>query len=239
MIVFPMAGLSSRFKNAGYSLPKFMLQLGNKSVFEHCVLSFSEYFHVKKFIFIVRDELAIKSFVKEKIEVLGIDNYEIVLLNYNTRGQAETVAKGIEHLNLNKSLTIFNIDTFRPGFKFPHELGDGYLEVFSGSGNNWSFVKPACNETNIVELTTEKIPISNLCSTGLYYFSKAYLFFNAFNITSKSSPSSWQGGEIYVAPLYNHLIKQGFDIRYHLISHKDVVFCGVPAEYELLKTKYC
>ena len=38
--------------------------------------------------------------------------------------------------------------------------------------------------------------------------------------------------ELYVAPMYNLLIRRGCDIRYHLIGAEEVIFCGVPAEYE-------
>ena len=41
MIVFPMAGLSSRFYKEGYTKPKFELSLGGVTVFERSVLSFS------------------------------------------------------------------------------------------------------------------------------------------------------------------------------------------------------
>ncbi|EKD6920812.1 capsular biosynthesis protein, partial [Campylobacter coli] len=43
-IVFPMAGLSSRFSNAGYKIPKYMLEIQNQTVFYNAVLSFKCYF---------------------------------------------------------------------------------------------------------------------------------------------------------------------------------------------------
>ena len=38
--------------------------------------------------------------------------------------------------------------------------------------------------------------------------------------------------ELYIAPLYNLLIREGRDIRYELIPRDSVIFCGVPAEYD-------
>ncbi|EOA0230274.1 capsular biosynthesis protein, partial [Escherichia coli] len=35
MIVIPMAGLSSRFKKAGYVKPKYMLEAHGKTLFSH------------------------------------------------------------------------------------------------------------------------------------------------------------------------------------------------------------
>lgn len=37
--------------------------------------------------------------------------------------------------------------------------------------------------------------------------------------------------ERYVAPLYNSLIRNGSDIRYHVIDRGAVTFFGTPGEY--------
>ena len=82
--------------------------------------------------------------------------------------------------------------------------------------------------------TSEKIQISDLCCTGLYYFKKAGDFKKCLS-TELSTGSESQSGEIYVAPLYNQLIKAGAPIGYVEIAKDKVIFCGVPAEYEALK----
>ncbi|MBD2795648.1 glycosyltransferase family 2 protein [Xenorhabdus sp. 18] len=235
MIIIPMAGLSSRFFSAGFDKPKYMLEAHGKTLFEHSVLSFSNYFQSKKFVFIVRDVYDTIQFVANKIKQLGIADYYIHVLEGETRGQAETVAlalKSLDSKHLNNSTTIFNIDTFRPNFTYPeNELDvDGYLEVFIGSGDNWSYVKPY-NKSDFVELTTEKVPISNLCSTGLYYFSKATDYIDAFEFMASLDPQEWINNELYIAPMYNHLIKNGKRIKFNIIERKNVIFCGTPDEY--------
>ncbi|ELZ6526290.1 capsular biosynthesis protein, partial [Campylobacter jejuni] len=55
IIIFPMAGLSSRFAKAGYDKPKYMLDLKGNSVFFHAVNSFKKYFKDFKFLFVYRD----------------------------------------------------------------------------------------------------------------------------------------------------------------------------------------
>ena len=54
MIVIPMAGASRRFTEAGYDLPKYMLEAHGKSLFRHSVESFSDYFASEPFLFIAR-----------------------------------------------------------------------------------------------------------------------------------------------------------------------------------------
>lgn len=233
MIVIPMAGLSSRFFKAGYQQPKYMLPGHNRPLFDHAVLSFSAYFSSEPFLFIVRDVYGTPEFVKQRCEVLGIKNFTIKILEQETRGQAETVYLGVSQLPTTTPLTIFNIDTFRPDFRYPtiKTQCDGYLEVFIGEGSNWSYAKPATPDSDKVIETAEKNPISNLCSTGLYYFKQAGDFITAFTLEAAKPATQWQQQELYIAPLYNQLIQQGRDIRYHTITRQEVIFCGVPDEY--------
>ena len=236
MIVIPMAGLSSRFFKAGYSKPKYMLEAKGKTLFEYSVESFSEYFNKEHFVFIVRDVYGTVSFVNDKCKLLGIKSYEVFLLHQESRGQADTVGIALKNINYNldESLIIFNIDTFRLNFSIKEKLQgvDGYLEVFLGGGDNWSYVKKSDEDSEKVVLTTEKKPISNLCSNGLYYFSKIIYFLESYDEYLKKDESEWSGGELYVAPLYNCLIERGLYISYKIIDESDIVFCGTPKEYE-------
>ena len=228
-----MAGLSSRFFKAGYPQPKYMLEAHGKTLFEHSVESFKEYFKIQSFLFIVRNVFNTPDFVKKTAEAIGIVDFDIVILDQETRGQAETVSLALNKISYQGPITIFNIDTFRPDFTYPEldKLGDGYLEVFQGEGDNWSFVKPLNEKSHKVIQTTEKNPISDLCCTGLYHFSSVNDYLDAYNDYLSKPESEWEKAELYVAPLYNYLINEGKDIHYNLIKRSDVIFCGVPEEY--------
>lgn len=238
MIIFPFAGLSKRFADAGYNKPKYMLDLYGISVFEHSLLSFKKYFNSEVFVFIGLDINGNKLFIENCIKKHSIKSYEIILLSSITKGQAETVYLGLKHLKLSKptEITIFNIDTFRPGcdiLKYDKSTS-GYLEVFEGSGNNWSYVLPDEEKDNVVKQTAEKKQISNLCCTGLYNFSNHFDLMEAYEYSLKND--LFIKGEFYIAPLYNYLINVlNRVINYNLIEQKEVIFCGVPAEYENLK----
>ncbi len=233
-IIIPMAGLSSRFTKAGYTLPKYMLYAGGKSLFSHAVESFKHYFKTTRFVFIARDIFDTGTFIKEECKLLGIEDFEVVTLQAPTKGQAETVLMGVKNAKLTdeESILIFNIDTFRSGFTFPAKLNewDGYLECFEGNGANWSYAKTEDGTQNskVIE-TAEKREISKFCSTGIYYFKRAADFLYAY----KENEIHTIGGlkELYVAPLYNYLINKGKNIRVVIIKRAEVVFCGVPEEY--------
>jgi len=240
-IVFPMAGLSSRFTKAGYDKPKYMLDVDANTVFFHAVNSFKNYFTESKIIFIYRNIQNTKDFIENECQSMGIKSYECIELDKETEGQAHTVALGLDKANIqvDESILIFNIDTFRPNFLLPEELDfeaiDGYLEVFEAEGEHWSFVLPENEVSHKVIKTTEKERISSLCSSGLYYFKKMFDFKKIFEeIVQKNDRSK---NEYYIAPMYNYLIKEGKDIRYSKISLNEIIFCGTPDEYETLTSK--
>lgn len=235
-IIIPMAGLSSRFTQAGYVLPKYMLYVKNRSLFNLAVSSFDKYFDTCRFVFVARDVFDTKTFIEKECELMGIKDFDVVILPAPTKGQAETVLEGIKRAAIpdDEPVLIFNIDTFRPGFTFPEDIKqwDGYLEVFIGSGKNWSYAKTESEGSTRVVETAEKQEISQYCSTGLYYFASAELFKKAYTLNMEHPLNGKM--ELYVAPLYNHLIALSHQIHIHVIDRDEVIFSGVPAEYEQL-----
>lgn len=220
-----MAGLSSRFFNEGYTKPKYMLQAHGRTLFEWSISSFDDYKSEEKFVFICRDVFETPRFIEESLGRLGVSNFEIIVLNHETKGQADTVNIALERVRCASSgIYIFNIDTYRKKFQKLNCNEDGYLEVFLGEGDHWSFVLPS--ENNRVIRTTEKQRVSTYCSNGLYYFKNKKLFQNAYQEMIEEIHT-----EQYIAPMYNYLIKAGLDIRYYLIDVDMHEFIGTPKEY--------
>ncbi len=232
MIIIPMVGKSSRFFSAGYKEPKYQLNINGESVFSLAVKSFSKYFESEKFLFIVRPDFDAEAFVSLELQRLNVKDFRVHVLDEETMGQAETVYLGMKGFDGSEPIYIFNIDTFRYGFSKPDVARDcdGYLEVFKGEGDHWSFIQ--VNDSGRVMKTTEKERISDLCSDGLYYFKRKSDFDRAY-LSAKSSNDTVKGA-FYIAPLYNQLIQEGLLIGYDLIDAKEIGFCGTPSEYELL-----
>lgn len=250
MIVLPMAGRSSRFAKAGFTQPKYRLPLGPEqggmSLFRACLESFKAYFAQESFVFVHLDEPEVRAFLREQVALAGLaaDNCHYVALGEPTTGQAETVALGLERagLNLSNPLFIFNIDTIRTGFQKPEFIKDpsvaGYLEVMRAEGDHWSFAR--VDDIGYVVEVAEKSRISDLCSTGLYYFRSAEDYLAAYRASLHQSAAQSQGGERYVAPLYNWFIAQGAQIRVAEIAAEEVAFSGTPEEYwALLRSETC
>lgn len=242
MIVIPMAGRSSRFFDAGYNEPKYMLKAHGRSLFNHSVKSFEKYFALERFIFITNAEFNASSFVAVECVSLGIVDYVIVELEEPTRGQAETVYLGLSKNNLtvDEHLVIFNIDTIRPGLDLvairDHKSSSGYLETFIGSGANWSNILPKDTRVQTVALVAEKQEISKYCCTGLYVWKSYIEFIRVFEkLRDQNISIGSEENELYVAPMYNVLIAEGQEVHYTIVDVHDVVFAGVPAEYEDFK----
>ncbi len=231
-----MVGLSSRFFKAGFTKPKFQLELAGESVFSRAVRSFEHYFDSERFLFITRPDYDTPLFVDAELERLGIANATVTTIAHDTQGQAETVSLGLKDTAASEPLLIFNIDTFRYDYRKPDFIDscDGYLEVFSGEGDHWSFVEPDIK--NGVLRTTEKERISSLCSDGLYYFKTRDLFESA--LSEARAKNETTKGEFYIAPLYNTLINSGASIKYEEIALSEIDFCGTPDEFETLKEKF-
>jgi len=235
MIVFPMVGMSSRFFKEGYSKPKYMLEAHSRTVFHWVVNSFlnSSIELNEKILFIIKkDYYDTDVFIDEYFSSIGFKNYESVVLEEMTSGQAETVFLGLKKssVKFDEPLTIFNIDTIRvKPFIRPTEGSMNYLEVFVGDGDHWSFAET--DENGSVTRVTEKVRISNYCSDGLYNFDKVSTFMQLYQDT-EFDESYITNNEKYVAPLYNKLILSDSVVEIDLIENEDLIFCGVPKEYE-------
>jgi hypothetical protein len=238
MIVIPMAGFNQRFTEAGYRQPRFMLPAFGKSMFAHAVGSFSAYFKTEPFLFILRNVNGAANFVRAEADRLGIQTGNIVCVD-PTRGPAETVQIGLAWAQVrgHEPLTIIDTGAVRPGYRFPREIprdADGYLEVFQGGGIGIgaSYVRPTDYPAGQVAETADWDRISNLCCTGLYYFASAALFRDAFRRCVDSFEPQIGRSELGIAPLYNALIEDRRDVRYHLIQREQVTFCDAPDVYE-------
>lgn len=230
-----MAGEGSRFKKAGYAIPKFMIEVKGKTLFEWSLDSLSDYAkHISKYIFITQKKDCAKEFIEIKCKNYNITNLNIIELNYLTDGQATTCMSAIPYCKLDEPIFIYNIDTYiEPGaMKCSQILEDGHIPCFNAEGNHWSFV--SVDENNLAIKISEKKRISNNCSVGAYYFSTANLFKEMYE-EYYANPSNIVNGEKYIAPMYNYMIEKGKKVSISLIENSKVHVLGTPEELNKFK----
>ncbi|MDB4794825.1 NTP transferase domain-containing protein [bacterium] len=226
-IVMPMAGRGERFSQAGFETPKPLIEVDGIPMFVKATRSLPLAL-ATRLIFIILEEhdneYNISSIVEEYFSEYPL---HIVRLPTVTGGQAETVKAGLSVGVLSDSLLVFNTDS---AFEDDLELYftnlepevEGMLQIFSDDQNRWSFVRT--NESGRVLETAEKRVISKNASTGLYWFREATTFLRLKHISAQ------EGGESYIAPMYNQLVDEGGHVMAKPVKR---FFCyGTPSDYK-------
>lgn len=229
-IIITMAGLGSRFKKAGFSIPKYKITAGNKTLFELSLSSLMGYFNEDyKLFFVTLRENGDSDFIASECKRLEIHDYEIVELNALTDGQATSCMAAIRCCDKDTPVLIYNIDTYVEPYCMSRKdlYGDGVIPCFKADGDHWSFVR--LNDDGDAVEVAEKRRISEYCSIGAYYFRTAALYEYAYH---KLYDGSSQNGEKYIAPMYNVLIEDGMRVRINLISSDKVHPLGTPDELQ-------
>lgn len=231
-IVITMGGLGSRFRKAGYTVPKFMIETRGKTLFEWSILSLKGFADcAARYIFIaMRDESAdVETFIAEQCKALGIADYKLLLLDYLTDGQATTAELASKYWNPEHGLLIYNIDTYVvPGAMNAAELkGDGFIPCFLGEGDHWSFVR--LDESSKAVEVREKTRISENCTLGAYYFKSCALYEKLYR-EFYADNANLEKGEKYIAPMYNYLIQKGGEVYISVVPTEAVHVLGTPEE---------
>ncbi|MHC6202926.1 glycosyltransferase family 2 protein [Breznakiellaceae bacterium SP9] len=235
-IVITMAGEGRRFREAGYKVPKYQIIAHGKTLFEWSLSSLSGFFaHTFQYIFIVLKQDNACGFINRICTKMNLSPIKIIEIDTITDGQATTASLAGKEWVKEHELLIYNIDTYiEPNnMRYNQIKGDGFIPCFKGDGDHWSFVK--LDNTGKAEIVKEKERISENCTVGAYYFKSCALYEQAYK-EYYNSPVAIK--EKYVAPLYNHLIQQGKEIRIADIPVQSVHVLGTPAELSIFESKY-
>ncbi len=240
-IIFPMLGIGSRFRNAGFLTPKYLLDLAEEKILYFVLYGFRN-LNKNKFIFLVRydhSKYQPEKEIKRICKNLEINNFKIVQIKESTKGQADSVRLAFNYCVRKDPILIFNIDTIHlnlnPFFNFKF---DGMMETFYAKGNHWSFAK--VNSNNLIYEVKEKIRISDNCSNGLYYFRNFEIFNYCYEKLYKiiNNDCGVELKENYIAPMYNILIDENKPIFNRSVESKMILPAGVPSEYFLLCKRF-
>jgi len=222
VVVIPMSGKSQRadmlFKT---NLPKFKIELQGTTFLERVLNGLIDLYD-NKFFFIENFNKKYNDFINQTANNVGLRDWEIISINEDTKGQAETVYHATKFLNNNEELFIFNIDTELKNLSIPTELSDycGWILTTIVEGDRWSFVTKN-TENNLTDIK-EKIRISDLGSVGLYYFRTINLFNTYFEKYSYKVFERY--GEKYIAPLYYYIIGNSHKVLITSIKRTNVYF---------------
>lgn len=232
-IVIPMAGRGSRFSQAGYALPKPLIDVNGKPMIARVIENLRPDF-AHRFIFLVLQEHLDQYGVGEKLRGWAGPHTAIVPVNAVTEGAACTVLLAKTLLTSLNDMLIANSDQI-VDFSLQEFVGsaraggaDGSILCFEASDEKWSFAKLDA-AGNVVEVA-EKKRISNLATVGIYWFRRGSDFVSGAESMIKKNVRT--NNEFYVCPVYNELIGTGKRIVTSSI-HKDAMHgVGTPEDLQ-------
>ncbi len=207
-IVVPMAGRGSRFADAGYALPKPLIDVAGKPMIERVIENLRPT-GPHRFVFITLAEHQ-DAFSLEQRLTEWAPGCTVIPIEGVTRGAAETVLYASKVIDQGP-LVIANsdqwVDTDLTAFYASLTQFDGSILTMRSQDPKWSYVR---REENVITEVVEKVVVSDEATVGIYGYAEADLFFSAAR--RMIAEENLSNGEYYVAPTYTYLADSGRDI---------------------------
>ena len=234
-IVIPMAGRGQRFRDAGYAVPKPLIELDGCGLIEIVVANVTPTRPHRMIVCALAEHLADGS-LEATLRRVAPD-VEIVVIDALTDGPATTVSLAAPLLDPDAPLLVANSDQYVDiaidDYLASLDTSDGSIMTFRCENDpKWSYVEydePILANRKIIGVV-EKVPVSDQATVGIYTYARAGDFLWA--TAEMRERDIRTNGEIYVAPGYTLLVRERrlalttFDVsgRMHGL--------GVPADLE-------
>lgn len=210
-IIIPMAGAGSRFEQAGYILPKPLIDVKGKPMIQVVVENLNIDAH---FIFIVQKSHREKYNLDTLLNMIAPD-CSIIEVEEVTQGAACTVLLAKSLIDNNQPLLMANSDQYvewdsgKFMYKMQEQNVDAGMLTFESTHPKWSFAK--IDENGYITEVAEKNPISNIASVGIYYWKHGKDFVKyAEQMIERNIRVN---NEFYVCPVFNEAIEDNKKIK--------------------------
>lgn len=203
-VLIPMAGLGSRFADAGYTFPKPLIAVNDKPMIHAVVNNLS----IKaKYIYIVQKQHFMQYNLHYLLNMITPD-CSIVIADGITEGAAVTALLAKDLINSNQPLIIANSDQIVEWssrdfvYDCMKQNVDGGIVTFKSTHPKWSYVK--LNDAGYVEEVAEKKTISDIATAGIYYWKHGSDFVKYAEQMINNDIRT--NNEFYICPVYNEAI---------------------------------
>lgn len=218
-IIMPMAGEGSRFRNAGWTTPKPLIELKGKPLFVRAIESVRVDEAPMKYSFIVRKEHIDDYGVDKSIKAI-LPGANIYSVEKTTRGAVETCLIAEEGIADDDAVVVMDCDLEFRSYEYRRLIeealnttGDkacgGALVSFESDEPKYSYAE--VGDDGFVKRTAEKEVISNHALCGAYFFASGREF-KAVAHRLLDEPVMLKP-EFYVSLLYNYLLRDGSPVR--------------------------
>ena len=227
-ILIPMSGIGKRFKDAGYSSPKYLLNSLDKSVLEHILNLFPGEDDIN---LIMNKKDFFDHDIKSKVdEIVFNKNIKIHYIENHKKGPGYALlSSGLletedevfinycdfsnlwNWIDVKKQIAVNKYDGLLPAYKGLH--------LHSIYGNFYAFIK---NNKNKVLSIKEKEPftddpIQEYASTGGYYFASGTIA--KYYLEKLFNSEYLINGEAYISSAYELMLQDGLNIGLYNIDH--------------------
>lgn len=233
-IVLPMAGRGSRFADAGYALPKPLIEVHGVPMIKVVVDNLSPKIE-HRFIFVAQQEHIDKYDLTPKLKSYA-KNVEVIGINGITEGQVCTALLAKKFFNNDEPLMNANSDQFID-FDINEYLDamnsknlDGMIMTMKSQDPKWSYART--DENGLVVETAEKKVISPDATVGIFNFRRGSdLVRSAEQMIADDVRVN---GEFYTCPAYNYLIKENKKIGIYPIGeeYNGMYGLGIPSDLD-------
>ena len=223
-----MSGMSNRFLEEGYDVPKFLIKIHGKYVIEHVI---NLYPNNCKFSVIINDHHSKTTNIIEILENLNL-NLSVYIIEKHKLGPAYAISKIFDKIEDNENVVVnycdFSMDWRYEDFnKFVKNTNvEGCIITYTGfhphmlHGSNYAFCK--INENNDLIQIKEKESftsdkMSEHASTGTYYFKSGELLKKYITHLIENDISI--NGEFYISLAYNKLVEDKLTCKVFEIKH--------------------
>ncbi len=217
-IVIPMAGRGSRFVDAGYELPKPLIDVNGKPMIEVVTDNIRPTCE-HRFIYICQEEHLKKYNLSDELERMA-PGCRIITIDHITEGAACTVLLAQEYIDNDDELMIANSDQYVDTdiSEYIRHMGnnDGLIMTMPAEHPKWSYIR--YDENGYVTEVREKEVISNEATVGIYNYKSGSDFVKYAHQMINSNIRV--NDEFYVAPVYNEMINGGKKIVFYNVGEK-------------------
>jgi beta-phosphoglucomutase-like phosphatase (HAD superfamily)/dTDP-glucose pyrophosphorylase len=231
-VLIPMAGEGRRMRESGWNMPKPMIPIKDKTMIQTVVenIGLDECYN-----FIIKKEDMDLYKIDEHINTLSLNKRVLVqdkLESQEIIGAAPTTLVAKDYINTDNPLLIVNSDQYVVWDKsiiydILNSGVDGCIFSFKDTDPKWSFSK--LNKEGFVSAVSEKNPISDNASCGIYFWRKGSDYVKyAEQMIEKGIKTN---NEFYVCPVYNEAIQDGKIISISMVEEMHGL--GTPEDLNL------
>ncbi len=239
-IVIPMSGVGARFLEAGYLVPKPLIEVDGKPIIQYVVEMFQG---ETDFLFICNQEhLAIPEFRMEKILSGLAPEGRIVGIAPHKKGPVHAVLQAEEYIQIDRPF-IINYCDFTCDWNYRQlksylnkEKPDGCIPCYRGFHPHtlWNNYYAYIQEEDLVGIDVQEKkpfttdPRNEFASSGTYYF-KSFTLFKEY--TKKMIEARLDvASEYYVSMVYKPMMEEDKKVLVYELEH--FMQWGVPADLE-------